>query len=132
MNIINQNALRLLTSVKATGREREQRSDGLWWTKALIVSLQTMLHDLRRTAFRNMRRAGVPEPVAMIISAHKTTNVFDRYNIVSKEDLKKIGAQNVGACSKPRERVQYDCVKIQTTGLSVRSRFGHNEGTHRF
>ncbi len=76
------------------GRDGDQvKSFRKAWRKACeAAGLKGFLfHDLRRSAARNLVRAGVPRGVAMKITGHKTEEVFERYNITSTDDLHDAG-----------------------------------------
>lgn len=45
-----------------------------------------IFHDYRRTAVRNMTRAGVQRSVAKEITGHVSDSIFERYNITSTAD----------------------------------------------
>ncbi|MGA8212004.1 MAG: site-specific integrase [Candidatus Sulfotelmatobacter sp.] len=68
-------ACKLGRKIEVEGKPYDPRYEGL------------TLHDLRRSAVRNLINAGVRERVAMQITGHKTRSVFDRYHIVSPVDV---------------------------------------------
>jgi len=61
------------------------------------------IHDLRRSAARNLIHAGVDRGTAMSITGHKTEHVFERYNIKTTDD-KRVALIRVGDYAKEQIR----------------------------
>ena len=84
-------------------------------------------NDLRRTAVRNLVRAGIPERMAMQMTGHKTRSVFERYNIVSEcdrvEAAKKLNA--IQPASLPTDSDPHGPATTKPRSGEV----GHNLGT---
>ena len=61
---------------------------GTWKNARAAAGVPGLLfHDLRRTAARNFRRAGIAEGIIMKIGGWRTRSVFERYAIVSQTDV---------------------------------------------
>jgi integrase len=82
-------------------------------------------HDLRRSAVRGMVRAGITERVAMQISGHRTSSVFQRYNITDESDLasaaKLIEGKHKSSTSRVRRRGGKIKHKLSTNGILTKS-----------
>jgi integrase len=53
-----------------------------------VMQPTLIFHDLRRSAVRNLVAAGVDQSVAMRVTGHQTVSVFQRYRIVSDDDVR--------------------------------------------
>lgn len=66
-----------------------------------------LLHDFRRTAVRNLERAGIARSTAMKMRGHETESIYLRYAIVSEPDLSeaavKLSALQAGDTAKAAE-----------------------------
>lgn len=59
------------------------------WARAVKAAgfPNLLFHDLRRTAERNMTKAGMDQTMRMRISGHKTPSMSTRYNIIVADDI---------------------------------------------
>jgi len=94
------------------------------WNKARLRAKVPglLVHDLRRTAVRNMIRAGIPEKQAMRISGHKSRSIFDRYDITDERDI-KIAGQKLALYLEEKGKVVTEVVtgpKNAETGINVK------------
>ncbi len=72
-----------------------------------------LVHDLRRSAARDLRRAGVSEGEIMKLCGWRTRSMFDRYNIIDEQDLARAVAKrfngkqaaNIGTPAAPSASV---------------------------
>ena len=65
-----------------------------WRAACLAAGLPGRIpHDFRRTAVRNLERAGVPRSTAMAMVGHRTESIYRRYAIVDEVMLKEGGAK---------------------------------------
>ena len=75
-----------------------------------------MVHDLRRSAVRNLMDAGVQQAVAMKISGHRDASVFQRYNVVDRsKPPMRCNEYNV---SRP-SRFAAHCLRVQPVAVGA-------------
>jgi integrase len=72
---------------------QEMRTFNRSWKSAVAEAKLTVTdlrpHDLRRSAAKNMRNAGILGPQIMQIMGHKSINMLLRYNIIDANDIQE-------------------------------------------
>jgi hypothetical protein len=102
------------------GRLAGTRRKGMrarWRTVCRDEGLNRIPHDTRRTAVRNLERAGVSRSVAMKITGHKTESVYRRYAIVSDADL-QTAAQKLSDASRGHILGHREPIALETRSVS--------------
>lgn len=102
------------------------RSDGVriyrfyepWRDACTAAGIQRIPHDFRRTAVRNLERAGVPRTTAMAMIGHKTESIYRRYSIVHQAML-EMGTSKLDALQKSQRGSRPVVVSINKRSRSA-------------
>ncbi len=78
-----------------------------------------LLHDFRRTAVRNLERAGVPRSTAMKLTGHLTDSIYSRYAIVDSSMLEEGVAKLATLHANSQSRVQVSVLSARVPGKSA-------------
>jgi integrase len=90
--------------VPSSGQADPRLPDGLATRREAAHVPGRIPHDLRRTAVRNLERAGVPRSVAMKMVGHKTEAIYRRYAIVDEAMLRE-GAEKLARAEAAAKRL---------------------------
>jgi hypothetical protein len=83
------------------------------WRRAWKASkLKQIPHDFRRTAVRNLERAGIPRSAAMAMVGHKTEAIYRRYAIV-EEGMLREAAEKLTAFQKHQQAATTKIVTLR-------------------
>lgn len=74
-----------------------------------------LFHDLRRSAVRNMERAGIPRKTAMAIAGHKTEAIYWRYAMSNDRDIRDAGRK----LERYFEEIRTTAAKTITKSITV-------------
>jgi site-specific recombinase XerD len=91
-----------------------------WRDACRAAGIQRIPHDFRRTAVRNLERAGVPRTTAMAMIGHKTESIYRRYSIVDQAML-EMGTSKLEALQLLQRGIRPMVVPIKSTARSNRS-----------
>lgn len=99
------------------------------WQKARVRAgvPELLVHDLRRTAARNMIRAGIPERQVLDIVGWKTRSMLDRYNIVDERDAHTAGEkmarylEEKARLAEERQKIEAERAQMEKVRTKVRT-----------
>jgi site-specific recombinase XerD len=86
-----------------------------WKAACQAAGIERIPHDFRRTAVRNLERAGVPRTTAMAMIGHKTESIYRRYSIVDQAML-EMGTSKLEALQQVQRRQRPTVVAINKIG----------------